>query len=1013
MKKCIFLFVILNICAISTLHSQWLEKEGYWELEQNYGQLRDIKLNESTNELWIVTADNQVIAIDAETGLEIKRCECEIENTPFSAHISTDFNSVSFVVQKSNQALDRDSILYYTFEIKKCNPLFNYSVTVNNENNGIISPSSNFIDYINSENLFIVSLGINKRWFDGPNDLTSIFGDLKIFKFENNKLNLLDSIGKPLNHIKYSKNKNSTFYGTVLLSLSKSWTNSGGGSSFRDSNFIAEYNYLSKQYKELFHNAYGGSRNTGETQYFGQYYELDKIIEKNKDNYLVNSYRTLLTYDSKTNKFIDSIFFKYGLNDFMIHPNNEILFYSEYKNINSLLFSNKKSIDSVTYPFGTIKLIYDNSNLNIILYCSDQKIRYISPDILKPIPEIGFISDKSLIHTGEKIQFNAICNIDSCEYEWQFIPDGNITKTESKEIEFEYSQPGTYNVKLTIITPDGERHEFLKEKIIKVIDKPKADFSYELLNDELPLKVQFTDLSKGELIDWSWDFGDGNTSAELSPIHEYKFPGDFSVSLIVKDTLGGDTLIKYEIILIQVKKPKKIDALNFIINKNAKFEFRSSSLATDRFHIISGSILVEYDGFLQDYEYSNMINFLTLDRNFKNLSSKTHEFGFDAIKYCPKSYSIEYQLNDNLYIIYHTECLYPTNKTLIYNINIGNVQNISGNFTSDYTRLFVKSKEGEIHHILDYNGIKIVTTNYELEVLSTLEIPNAGNKLIFADSLNNGINLVSKKKDNSYQYFSISSENTINYEKSFSLDTNITLTNIKSVNENLILMHGYYNDKANKTNYAYFGKYHPMDNTLQDTILYSRKDIRKIERVNNSTYAAIGQSRGRQGYLLLDTNLHQIKDIRVDSLTGEIKDMLLHDKKVYLFTEKIVSLPTMALGAKESFQTTASVIGLPEDILLSAEDSPIIFTDKLTHSAYPNPTSEVLNLKVLTNESANYTIKLYNIYGTEILNIHDGFIPAHTEKIFSIPTSLLSIGSYYYVISGGGIVERGKVMVVR
>jgi hypothetical protein len=141
--------------------------------------------------------------------------------------------------------------------------------------------------------------------------------------------------------------------------------------------------------------------------------------------------------------------------------------------------------------------------------------------------------------------------------------------------------------------------------------------------------------------------------------------------------------------------------------------------------------------------------------------------------------------------------------------------------------------------------------------------------------------------------------------------------------------------------------------------------------------------------------------------------MILHENKVYLFTEKIVSLPTMALGTNESYQTTASVLGLPEDIIASVKDSPIIITEKLTHSAYPNPANEVLNLKVSTNESANYTIKLYDIFGTEILKIHDGSIPAQTEKIFSIPTSSLSIGSYYYVISGGGIAERGKVMVVR
>jgi hypothetical protein len=70
-------------------------------------------------------------------------------------------------------------------------------------------------------------------------------------------------------------------------------------------------------------------------------------------------------------------------------------------------------------------------------------------------------------------------------------------------------------------------------------------------------------------------------------------------------------------------------------------------------------------------------------------------------------------------------------------------------------------------------------------------------------------------------------------------------------------------------------------------------------------------------------------------------------------------------------------------------------------------------LSVATNESANYTIKLYDIFGTEILNIHDGFIPENTEKIFSFPTSDFPTGTYYYVISGRDMIERGKVMVVR
>jgi hypothetical protein len=204
-----------------------------------------------------------------------------------------------------------------------------------------------------------------------------------------------------------------------------------------------------------------------------------------------------------------------------------------------------------------------------------------------------------------------------------------------------------------------------------------------------------------------------------------------------------------------------------------------------------------------------------------------------------------------------------------------------------------------------------------------------------------------------------------------------------------------------------------LDNTLQDTILYSRKDISKLERVNNSTYAAIGQSRGRQGYLLLDTNLHQIKDIRVDSLTGEIKDMILHDNKVYLFTEKIVSLETMALGANESYQTTASVLSLPDDIIADVNENPVFTGKSFTHSAYPNPANDEIQIKINANTSGNCNIKLYDLLGTEVMNIFEGMLESGTEKVFNIPLSNLQTGTYYYTVSSPNGFSSEKIVIIR
>jgi len=50
--------------------------------------------------------------------------------------------------------------------------------------------------------------------------------------------------------------------------------------------------------------------------------------------------------------------------------------------------------------------------------------------------------------------------------------------------------------------------------------------------------VAFKDLSVGQVTSWKWDFGDGTTSTEQNPIHEYKRPGSGVVALEVAGPAG-------------------------------------------------------------------------------------------------------------------------------------------------------------------------------------------------------------------------------------------------------------------------------------------------------------------------------------------------------------------------------------------------------------------------------------------------------------------------------------------
>ncbi|KAF7775205.1 hypothetical protein PCIT_a1339 [Pseudoalteromonas citrea] len=66
---------------------------------------------------------------------------------------------------------------------------------------------------------------------------------------------------------------------------------------------------------------------------------------------------------------------------------------------------------------------------------------------------------------------------------------------------------------------------------------PEANFSY---TSDL-LQVNFTDGSRdanNDIASWAWDFGDGNTSSEQSPMHAYATAGTYQVMLTVTDAEG-------------------------------------------------------------------------------------------------------------------------------------------------------------------------------------------------------------------------------------------------------------------------------------------------------------------------------------------------------------------------------------------------------------------------------------------------------------------------------------------
>jgi PKD repeat protein/peptidoglycan/xylan/chitin deacetylase (PgdA/CDA1 family) len=78
---------------------------------------------------------------------------------------------------------------------------------------------------------------------------------------------------------------------------------------------------------------------------------------------------------------------------------------------------------------------------------------------------------------------------------------------------------------------------------------PVANFSAYPTSGNLPLTVQFTDLSTNAAT-WNWNFGDGQTSTAQNPSHTYSSNGTYNVSLNVSNAAGYNISTKSNLISV-------------------------------------------------------------------------------------------------------------------------------------------------------------------------------------------------------------------------------------------------------------------------------------------------------------------------------------------------------------------------------------------------------------------------------------------------------------------------------
>jgi gliding motility-associated-like protein len=121
-----------------------------------------------------------------------------------------------------------------------------------------------------------------------------------------------------------------------------------------------------------------------------------------------------------------------------------------------------------------------------------------------------------------------------------------------------YTEPGAYDVRLTVTSPEGCTRDSLFLQIIEVFGVPEASFIADTLQGCPGLEVTFTNTSVHTgTFSCTWDLDDGTGSTDCDPVHVYSTPGTFDVRLTVtsSDGCADDTLATALIQILPVPAP--------------------------------------------------------------------------------------------------------------------------------------------------------------------------------------------------------------------------------------------------------------------------------------------------------------------------------------------------------------------------------------------------------------------------------------------------------------------------
>ena len=229
----------------------------------------------------------------------------------------------------------------------------------------------------------------------------------------------------------------------------------------------------------------------------------------------------------------------------------------------------RASIDSISWIFPEGNIISDDWDALVEF---PGRGEFEGRLILNPNSQVCADSANIFVEILPELRAGFSAEVDSCEitpvqfrdtsftedsniinWQWDF-DDGNSSALANPN--HQYDNAGSFTVELTVTDDNG-----CEESTTRIIEYAPAPQSVAIAQSATngchPTPIVFTNNSTPLNQDFNvlWDFGDGNTSTEISPIHVYELPGVYSVSLSIESPLGCEAADNFPNLITILESP--------------------------------------------------------------------------------------------------------------------------------------------------------------------------------------------------------------------------------------------------------------------------------------------------------------------------------------------------------------------------------------------------------------------------------------------------------------------------